>query len=150
MKPPQVFLVSDVGLQLSKDIPQVATFGGYCLLLRFKAPNLRDEFFSFFSSPIMELIQVLVERAMFLQPFSELLSGILIAGEFFGQAQGKLKGESMAFNLGLYLTGSADFFLGDTGLLIGIFNFFRDTLFFFLRFPDEGFQPLFLQPNTRF
>lgn len=61
VKPPQVFLIGGVILQLRKYIPQLAAFGGYCFLLRFKAPNLGDEFFSFFGSPFMELIQILIE-----------------------------------------------------------------------------------------
>jgi hypothetical protein len=35
VKPPQVFLIGGVILQLRQYISQVAAFGGYCLLLRF-------------------------------------------------------------------------------------------------------------------
>jgi hypothetical protein len=80
---------------------------------------------------------------MFLQSFSELSPGILVTGEFFSQAQGKLQRKSMAFNFSFYLTGSCYFFPGDIGFVVGIFNFGRNTMFFFLGFPVEGFKPFF-------
>jgi hypothetical protein len=79
---------------------------------------------------------------MFLEPFGELLPGILVAGEFLGQAQGKIESVSVAYNLCFYLTGSYYFFPGDIGFVVGFFNFGRDALFFTLGFPVEGYQVL--------